>query len=300
MKIVLTGGMGHINRSLIPLLQGNNHEVHVISRQSNLSESLNELGAKLILGNLEDSDFLTAAFEGADLVYLMIPPIFSNEDWLAYQKRVADNFIHSIRVNTVGKVVMLSSIGAHLGNGAGPIDGLAYLEQQLQTLTTANSIALRPSYFFYNLYAQVPLIQSAGILGSNFGGNEEPLVLVHTEDIAKAAANHILHANFQGHTFEYVSGDVVAPSIIAAKIGVAIGKPSLNWVQFSDEQALNGMLQNGLPESMAKLYVEMGAAIRSGKLQSDFFKSDKHFKGSIQLNEFIKEFAQAFGQSASN
>jgi hypothetical protein len=34
--------------------------------------------------------------------------------------------------------------------GAGPIDGLGYLEEQLLGLQNVNTVALRPSYFFYN------------------------------------------------------------------------------------------------------------------------------------------------------
>ena len=59
---------------------------------------------------------------------------------------------------------------------------------------------------------------------------------------------------------------------IASAIGQAIGKPELAWVEFTDEQALGGMLQAGLPEEVAKNYVEMGGALRSGKMSEDYWK----------------------------
>jgi len=65
-------------------------------------------------------------------------------------------------------------------------------------------------------------------------------------------------------------------------------------VEFTDEDALQGMLQAGLPEPMAKSYVEMGDAIRSRKLFVDYFNHKPSLLGTIKLDDFAQEFAKAF------
>jgi hypothetical protein len=47
---------------------------------------------------------------------------------------------------------------------------------------------------------------------------------------------------------------------VASALGKAIGQPDLKWVEFTDEQALQGMQQAGLPTEIANNYVEMGTA----------------------------------------
>jgi len=70
--------------------------------------------------------------------------------------------------------------------------------------------------------------------------------------------------------------------------------PALPWVQFQDEESLNGMLQGGLPQEVAELYTEMGLGIRKGVLQQDFIEHGSVVSGVIKLEEFAKEFAVNF------
>ena len=59
---------------------------------------------------------------------------------------------------------------------------------------------------------------------------------------------------------------------MAKLIGEAIGKPGLQWLTFTDEQARNGKLEHGIPPAIADLLVELGAAIHTGLLRSDYEK----------------------------
>ena len=72
-----------------------------------------------------------------------------------------------------------------------------------------------------------------------------------------------------------------------------MGKPELKWIEFTDEQALAGMINAGLPQEIAKNYVEMGTAIRSGVLWEDFNQNKPAFS-AIKLEDFAKEFAGNF------
>jgi uncharacterized protein YbjT (DUF2867 family) len=294
MKYVLTGSTGNITKPLASALIAAGHEVTIISSNESRKEEIEKLGAKTAIGSVLDKAFLANTFLGADAVYLMIPPTFSVSDWLGYQKEVAENFIAAIQQSNVKNIVQLSSIGAHMGEGAGPIDGLAYLEKRLATIEGINVVKLRPSYFYTNFYTMVDMIKNAGILGSNLGSADQQLVLTHPNDIADAAAKQLLALNFKGQSIEYVSSDVRTFSDIVKVIGEAIEKPELPWILFSDEDTFQGMTQAGLPEVFAKSYVQMGKSIREGLIQEDYFNRNEQPQGKVKLEAFATEFAQGY------
>lgn len=294
MKYVLTGSIGNITKPLATTLLAAGHEVTVISSSASKKEAIEQLGATAAIGSVLDASFVAQAFSGADAVYLMIPPTFAVSDWLGYQKQISDNYVTSIKQSGVKNVVQLSSIGAHMGQGAGPIDGLAYLEKRLDTIDGINVVKLRPSYFFTNFYTMIDMIKHAGILGSNMGNGDQQLVLTHPDDIAAAAASNLLTLDFKGQSVVYVSSDIKLLSEIAKVLGAAIGKPELPWIGFSDEDALQGMLQAGVPEANAKEYVQMGKSIREGLIQQDYFDRKEQPNGKVTLEDFAREFAQVY------
>ena len=293
MNYVITGSLGHISKPIVEKLVEAQHQVTVITSKKENVATIENLGATAAVGSVEDATFITATFAGADAVYLMIPPNWTTTDWYASQQKVADNYVAAIVANKVKNVVQLSSIGAHMRKGAGPIDGLGYLEEQLEKLTETNVLMLRPSYFFYNLFSQKDLVKNAGIFGANHGGQEK-LVLVDTNDIAVAAYTALLNLDFKGHSIQYISSDERTVDEIAKILGEAIGKPGTPWVVFSDEQSLQGMLGAGLPTTIAEGYTEMGASIHKGLIQEDYWKKNVTPTGNLTVEQFAKQFAAAY------
>lgn len=289
MNYTITGSLGNISLPIVKDLLAAGHKVNVISSNTAKKKEIEQLGAKAAIGSVNDTAFLTNAFSGADAVYLMIPPNFATNDFPAYQKEVADNYIAAVKSAKVKYIVLLSSIGAHMRKGAGPIDGLGYLEEQLEKLKEVNVKILRPSYFYLNLFTMVGLIKQAGIMGSNFGDDKEKIILVHPADIAKVAANHLLKLDFTGQTIQYIASDEKYASEIAAIISTAINKTT-PWVTFTDEQSLQGMLQAGLSNTMAEAYVQMGKAFREGTAQAHYWQNKPEL-GKIKLEDFAKDFA---------
>jgi uncharacterized protein YbjT (DUF2867 family) len=293
MKYVLTGSIGHISKPVAEKLMAAGNQVSIISNNKNNTPAIEALGATALIGSVEDAAFLQKAFAGAEAVYLMIPPNWAATNWLAYQKQVADHYINAIKANGIKKVVVLSSVGAHMINGAGPVDGLAYLEQQLNALPGVDALYLRPSYFYYNLFSMIPLIKQAGIMGSNQPASHK-LVLTHTSDIADAATEVLGALSFTGKAVRYIGSDEKTWTEITQALGNAIGKTNLPWVEFTDEQSLEGMLKAGLPTTFAEGYTAMGKALRSGEMEADYWKNRNGQLGKVKLNDFAKEFAAVY------
>ena len=292
MKYVITGSLGNISKPVTEALIKAGNDVTVItSKQENVS-AIEALGAKAAIGSVEDVEFLIKTFTGADAVYTMVPPTYTATDWKAHIGKIGENYAAAIKTTGIKYVVNLSSVGAHMKEGAGPVSGLYRAENALNILADVNIKHLRPSYFYANLLANIGMIKHMGIVGANFG--EKPFALVHTNDIAAVAIEELLNLNFTGHTVRYIAGDEKTGFEIAKALGTAIGQPDIPWIVFTDEQSLQGMLQAGLPEEIAKNYTEMGAAISSGVFGEDYLQNRPATLGKIKLEDFAKIFAEAF------
>lgn len=288
---VITGSIGNISKPIIEGLVKEGHAVRVITSNSERVTEIEKLGAKGFVGKVQDAAFIQNAFKGADVVYTMVPPIWQTSNWRASQNEVAKIYADSIQVNKIKYVVNLSSIGAHLENGVGPVGGLYDFEQLLNVIPGVNVKHLRPSFFFYNFMAQIGLIKQAGIMGANYGEGEK-VFLVHTKDIASAALEELLNLKFTAKSVRYILGDERSGKEIAEVLGHAIHK-DLNWVVFTDEQQKQGLLQAGLSETHSQGYTEMGKALRDGIMQNDARKN-KPSLSPTKLEDFAIEFAEVF------
>ena len=294
MKIAITGSLGNISKPLAKQLIKAGHQLTIISSNADKIPAIEALGATAAIGLVTDVDFLTKAFTGADAVYTMVPPNFGASNYREYVGSIGKNYAEAVAKAGVSRVVNLSSIGAHLNAGTGPIAGNHDVELELNKLSNVAVKHLRAPFFYVNFLSNIDMIRHMGILGANYPATAR-LVMVHPEDIAAVAAEELLQ-EFTGKSVRYLVSDDRTLGPIATVLGTAIGKPELPWVEFTDEQALNGMLQNGLPPEIARNFVEMGTAIRSGVLWEDYDQNKPKVKGSINLEAFAEEFADRFKQ----
>ena len=296
MKIVVTGSLGHISRPLVEKLTAAKHDVTVISSNAARKNEIEALGAKAAIGSVSDLAFVTDTFKGADAVYTMVPPTFSASNWKQHIAGIGKIYAQAIAVAGVKNVVNLSSIGAHMPEGCGPVSGLYHVEQALNALEGVNVKHLRPGFFFYNFFANIGMIKHMGIIGGNYGEGTR-LVVADTNDIADVAAEELLHLSFEGKSVKYIVSDEKTTDEVASIFGKAIGKPDLKWLNFTDADTIGGMLQNGVPEDVAKNYAEMGAAMRSGEMAAEYNKSRAATFGKNNLETFAPVFAAAYAQA---
>lgn len=289
MKITVTGALGNISRVLTERLVAGGHEVRVISSRPERATEIGQLHAVPFIGRVEDADFVRSAFEGSDAVYLMVPPGLSRPDYDAFITTVGRNYAEAVRQAGIGHVVNLSSSGSALA-GIPPLTHYRSMEVWLDEVKDINVLHLRPGGFYTNFYGSMGMIRHMGIVGNNFPGDVE-LVMSHPADIAEAAA-----AGFEkplpGRHVRYIISDRLNGQEIARILGAVVGKPDLPWVEFSDEQLLEGLLQNGFARDPAQHYiVDMGIAIREGLMGKHYQQNLHEVSGKRRFAGFAKEFA---------
>jgi len=296
MNITITGSLGNIGRRLTQTLTAKGHRVTVISHDAGKAKAIEQLQAIPAIGSLEDTDFLTGAFEQANAVFTMVPPNYATNDLRGYIKAVGEGYAHAIAQTGVQHVVNLSSIGAHMADGPGPTGANHYVEEKLNALKDTHVLQLRPGMFYTNFLGAIPLVKHQHIIGNNF--NEDvSMVLSHPADIAAIAAQALDTCSFTGRQVRYIAGDEKNGAEIAAALGGAIGMPELRWTAFPDAAMLQAMLQNGLTEEMARVYViEIGVAIREGILFDDYRRQQNGFSAT-RLADFAQEFAAVYNKN---
>lgn len=296
MKIIVTGSLGNISQPLTQELVQKGHTVTVISSKPEKQKHIEALGATAAIGVLEDVDFLTATFTGADAVYCMIPPnnyFDLNLDLIAYYIRIANNYAQSIQQSGVKRVVYLSSIGAHLEKGSGILIGHHKGEGIMNNLSDVAITFMRPVGFYYNLFGFVEMIKSEGIIAANWGA-EEKLVWVSPLDIAAAIAEE-LETVLEGRKVRYIVSEELTGNETASILGAAIGKPDLKWIIIPSEQMQSGLEAAGMNPNIAAGLVEMYASQQSGLLMQDYYRNKPTF-GKVKLKDFAKEFALVYNQ----
>lgn len=268
------------------------HDVKVISSSAERKSAIEAMGATAVIGSVSDSAFLTGALAGADAVFAMTPPNMGGSNVIRNTAAAGQAFAEAIQNSGVKRVVMLSSIGAHLTSGNGPIAAIHQIENLYNDLQGVSVTFLRAGFFYTNYYNDIPLIKGAGIIGANYPADTK-MPLVHPVDIAAAAAEELVKSP-AGKNVRYIISDLRTPADAASLLGQAIGKDVLPWIEFTDEQSLDGMQKAGLPEEIAGLYTEMGQGLRSGKISADLLAQNAAVTGKIKLEDFAKEFATAF------
>jgi len=300
MNIVLTGSLGHIGKPLTQHLVKKGYTVTVISSKTERKKDIEALGAKAAIGTMQDVDFLSATFKGADIVYLMETleangGFFDQHiDFIAAITQIGNNYKQAIERSGVKRVVHLSSVGANMPKGNGILAFHYNVENILKQLPDNVSIKfMRPVDFYNNLFALIRTIKTQGAIIQNYGGDEKK-PWVSPLDIAAAIAEEIENP-FEGRKIRYIASDEASPNEVAAILGDAIGKPDLKWLVIPDEQLLNGWLAAGMNQQIAEGFIEMQACMRGGILYEDYFRK-KPALGKVKLTDFANEFASAYNQ----
>ncbi len=264
---VITGATGNTGRLITEALLAKGNKVRAIGRNAEHLRPLVDKGAEAFIGSVSEGAAMIEAFRGASAVYLMIPPNYAAEDPRGYQNDVGKAYADAIRKAGVEYAVNLSSIGAHLKKGAGPISGLGDVEQRLNKLRKLNVVHLRAAYFMENFLFSLNLIKTRNIIGTPLR-KDLKIPMIDTADIAEFATRLLLHLDFSGQSTQELWGPGDISMEEATRIiGKAIGKEDLSYVQFSYEQAEEALIAAGFSKAMAQSLSEMDRALNEGRVQ---------------------------------
>lgn len=262
---VVLGASGHVGGVVAERLLGAGRRVRAVARNADRLGPLARQGAEVLAGSVDDPAFARRALEGAGAAFVLLPP-FLGKGIRAWQDRTAGVLGDALEGAKVTHAVTLSSIGAQHPDGNGPIAGLHVLERRIDRIPGISVVHLRPGYFFENNLGVIGLVKT---MGANGGALRPDLPMAHiaTRDIGEVAARRLLSLDWKGREVLELHGerDLTMAGVTRA-LGAAIGKPDLAYVHFPYADAQQGLVQAGLPEEMAALYMEMSEGFNDGRV----------------------------------
>lgn len=295
MKIILTGSLGHISKPTASQLVKLGHEVTVISHSAKRAAEIEALGATPAIGSITDEAFLTATFQGADAVYLMITAASAGDIFEA-GRRQAQIYAAAVKAAGVKQVVNLSSVGANLGPEVGALHIYHIIEGALTTeLPDVNLTFVRPTGMFYNLFGSLTSIRQDHAIYTN-NSLTKASSWVAPADIAPVIVK-ALTAPAAGNTVQYVASDEKTYPEVARLLGAAIGMPDLKAVQLSDDEMQQRLSAVNPNAQFVEQFVKMTAYERDQDFYADY-RQHQPVLGPTKLTDFAATFAQVYQQQA--
>ncbi|MHC6054960.1 NAD(P)H-binding protein [Ralstonia solanacearum] len=292
---VVIGANGQVGRKVVEQLSRRGAAVRAIVQRVEAGQALPHVEARV--GDATDVAFLREALSGADALFTLTPPSFNAPSRARAVDRFGSAVLAAIAASDVRKVVNLSSAGATLPQGTGPIAGLYRNEQRLNSLATVDVLHLRAASFMENLLAKIGPMRQSGVLPDMADG-DVPMPMVAAADLAQAAANALLAPTFTGKSAAALLGDRdYTMREAAAILGAAVGRPDIAYVRTAPADAKAALIAHGFSPDVADQFEEMADALSQRRIQDTVTRTAASTTAT-SLQAWAREvFAPAF-QSA--
>jgi uncharacterized protein YbjT (DUF2867 family) len=280
---VIAGVTGNVGSVVASELLAQGEKIKAIVRDANRGAIWRERGAEIAVGSVGEQTFLAKALVGAAGFFALLPPDnrVGGEDFYAAQRRTADAIAAAVKESAVPHVVMLSSLGADLAEGTGPIKGLHYLENALRK-TGTKLTAIRACYFQENISGIIPAARQAGIYPNFLPSADTAIPMIATRDIGRLAASLSRSPPQRSEIVDLV-GPTYSARQLSQKLGAALGKP-LQILDIPAGGHVEAMTQAGLPHAIAEVYAELYAAIGTGLITP---RGDRTVTGTTTIDEVL-------------
>ena len=265
MKIAVTAPTGHVGSAVANfLLEAGGIGVKLLGRRPEKLKNFVRRGAEVVVGSQDDADYLTDATGDVDALFWVTPPGYGSDDLRAYQKRMGRAAATAVCVNRIERVVNLSSLGANLESGVGPISGLHDVEELLDE-SSPNIVHLRPGFFFENLLWQMDTIKRWGRISLPLSGTTR-YPMIACRDVAHSAYDWLKEDDWTGRNIHELhgSGDLCFDEV--AKILSEILGRKIVYIRCDFEEARRSIIESGVSENAADAMLEMYDAVERRKV----------------------------------
>lgn len=261
---VVAGVSGKVGSVVAQELLQHGEKVRVVVRDAKQGEAWKKQGADVALADLTDTKALTAALQGARGFFTLLPPNYQVPGFFAHQRKTADSIVQAVKDARVGHVVILSSIGADLTEGTGPIRGLHHLETKLRE-SGVKFTAVRAGYFQENFANVIEPARGMGLFPSLLPSADYAFPQVATRGIGITAAYELMFPSAKSDVVD-LAGPEYSMRQVAETLGQALGK-KLQVVDVPAAKHVDTFKQAGMSQEMAEIMAEMQAGFASGKIR---------------------------------
>src|SRR5215469_1813846 len=202
----ITGITGRVGAAVGHSLLAADRPLRAVLRDRTKGTPWSQLGCEIAVADLLDTEALTAAFEGAAGVFVLLPPIFDPAPGFPEAADSIGSLRAALAQANPSKVVALSTIGA---NAPQPnlLNVLGRMEEAFSSLTMP-VVFLRAAWFMENAASDMAAAKS-GRIESYLQPLDHPFPMVSTNDVGSVAAA-LLQERWMGKRAVELEGERVS------------------------------------------------------------------------------------------
>ena len=255
--IVGTTPTGKIGSRVIPHLLAANERVRVVVRdRSKLPFAVRER-VETVTGSLDDETVMEIALKGADSVFLVVPPSFTDNNDEAYYLRFTRPALKAIARQGVKRVVGVSVLGrwTKLSEHAGPITASLAKDREIEKSGVDYRALWCPGLMDNMLNSVESIKQQNAFFWPSHPDVKVPHVA--TQDVGARGAQFLLEKSWTGQGGCAVLGpEDLSFRDMAAIMSDVLGK-TVRFQQVTAEAYKSQLIQHGANEVFAQGLVDM-------------------------------------------
>jgi uncharacterized protein YbjT (DUF2867 family) len=281
----ILGASGNTGSIVAKELLAAGEKVRVVVRDASKVSALAAAGAEVVVGSVDDVATLTRAFTGAKGAYVLMPPDMKSTDLPAENRRRAQAIRDALVAAKVPHVVLLSSIGAHLPAGTGPIATLHVAEKLLGTIPGTKLTAIRAGYFYENTAGLLQPMKTDGVLPAFSTNLDVPIPMVATRDIGAVAARALREPPAASEAILLFGPRLESYGDVARAFGAALGR-HVKAVSAPFDAVEPTFMGHGASAHVARLYREMVEGFDAGRIVPE--GTERRVNGAIDAAAFAR------------
>jgi uncharacterized protein YbjT (DUF2867 family) len=241
-KVLVTGATGNTGSGLVPALRSAGVDVRAFVRNESKAQPLKDAGAEIVVGDLDRPETIEPAVEGVDKIYLLT--------WNGpTQAQQAENVIKAAKQAGKPHIVRHSMWG--------PESRIIKQGRQVEEALKSSGLPwtlVKPTFFMQNTMMAAQTIASDGVI--YWAMKDGKLGMIDLRDIVDAAVAVLTSSGHEGKSYILTGPAAISFHDVAATFSKVLGK-DVKYVSVPGEAALDSMLGIGMPEWIAKGYVEL-------------------------------------------
>ncbi|WP_321898823.1 NmrA family NAD(P)-binding protein [Paraburkholderia heleia] len=283
----ITGITGKVGGALARALLASEQPVRAVVRDAARAASWQAQGCELATASMEDASALTAAFSGAQGVFILLPPQFDPSPGFPESRAIIDAVCTALHKARPAKVVCLSTIGAQ-AQESNLLTQLSLMEEALAALPVPVTF-LRPGWFMENAAWDVARARDDGVIESYLQPLDQAVPMVATADVGRLAAE-LLTQRWRGIRVVELEGPRrVSANDMACAFARVLGRP-VHAVAVDRQEWESRFLSQGMKHPLPRMRMLDG--FNEGWIC--FSKAaDEILRGHVELDTVLEALASS-------
>ncbi|WP_285775076.1 NAD(P)H-binding protein [Microtetraspora sp. NBRC 13810] len=277
---------GHVGGAAARDLLARGEPVRAVVRDAARGADWISAGAEVSVADFGDRAALAEAFRDCRGAFVLLPTDPAAADADAYHRRLADSIAGAVLDSGVPHVVMLSSVGAELAEGTGPIRWLHHMESRLRE-TGVLLTAIRSAHFQEKVETVLDAALGDGVYPVFGASADVAIPMIATRDVGRVVAESLTAPATAGEIID-LDGHRYSERQVAEELAAVLGRP-LTVVTIPQPAWVGTMVEAGVPPQLAEELAGLYDAEQRGILQPS---GDRRSTCKTELGETLRRLVK--------